>query len=223
MNIRLRMLLILFVFLFGSCISAAGRVLAGDIVAFGRYEQDNDLSDGAEPIEWEVLPAENGEMLLISRYGLDALPYHAEFAEITWADCTLREWLNGTFFEEAFSDEEKAKIVEVLNENPDNPEIGTDGGADTADRVFLLSIDEVLRFFPDKSSRICEATGFAKQRGALIDPVNDQKSYWWLRSPGYSPCSASIVYSNGLLYMYGSNAANASRMVRPVIRVRMTE
>ena len=28
---------------------------AGDIITFGSYEQDNDTSNGAEPIEWRVL------------------------------------------------------------------------------------------------------------------------------------------------------------------------
>ena len=47
----------------------------GNIVAFGRYEQDNDLTNGPEPIEWIVLDVVDGEKtkaLLLSKYGLDA-------------------------------------------------------------------------------------------------------------------------------------------------------
>ena len=65
--------------------------------------------------------------------------------------------------------------------------------------------------------RRCET--LAKEKGILVDWVNDDNSFWWLRSPGYSPYSAAIVYSNGLLYMYGSRI-NSTRAVRPVLWIR---
>ena len=70
--------LILFIF---STVFA--QVEAGNVITFGHYEQDNDLSNGAEPIEWLVLTEEEGRMLLLSRYGLDGQPYHSSFEEIT--------------------------------------------------------------------------------------------------------------------------------------------
>ena len=45
-------------------------------VTFGHYEQDNDLTNGKEPIEWRVLKEEGGEVMLITRYALDAKPYN---------------------------------------------------------------------------------------------------------------------------------------------------
>ena len=50
----------------------------GDYVTFGSYEQDNNTGNGQEPIEWLVLDydAANNRALLLSRYGLDALPYN---------------------------------------------------------------------------------------------------------------------------------------------------
>ena len=44
----------------------------GDYVKFGSYEQDNDESNGKEPIEWRVLDSKDGRKLLISRYALDS-------------------------------------------------------------------------------------------------------------------------------------------------------
>ena len=46
----------------------------GSVVTFGRYEQDNDLSNGPEPIEWTVLDVRDGKSLLISRFGLECRP-----------------------------------------------------------------------------------------------------------------------------------------------------
>lgn len=47
-------------------------------VTFGRYEQDNNLGNGPEPIEWIVLDSNNGEVLLLSKYGLDVKKYNDE-------------------------------------------------------------------------------------------------------------------------------------------------
>ena len=45
-----------------------------DYITFGTYEQDNDTSNGAEPIEWEVPDVKGGKALVISKYILDAKP-----------------------------------------------------------------------------------------------------------------------------------------------------
>lgn len=78
-------------------IAAAGRVTiadaaVGDIVTFGSYEQDNDLENGMEPVEWYVLDKEDGEATLMSVYLLDWQSYNEDFIDMTWEDCTLRSW-----------------------------------------------------------------------------------------------------------------------------------
>ena len=52
---------------------------AGDIIEFGSYEQDGDESNGAEPIQWEVLKVEDGRALVISKYVLDSHPFNKSF------------------------------------------------------------------------------------------------------------------------------------------------
>lgn len=64
----------------------------GDIVTFGSYEQDNDLENGMEPVEWYVLDKEDGEATLMSVYLLDWQSYNEDFIDMTWEDCTLRSW-----------------------------------------------------------------------------------------------------------------------------------
>lgn len=56
----------------GAATGATAEVAVNDHVFFGHYEQDNDLTNGAEAIEWRVLKVENGEALLISQYALDS-------------------------------------------------------------------------------------------------------------------------------------------------------
>jgi uncharacterized repeat protein (TIGR02543 family) len=72
---------------------------------FGTYEQDNNLANGAEDIEWLVLEKKDGKALLLSKYALVTKPYNEEDTDVTWESCTLRSWLNGEFYK-AISDHE---------------------------------------------------------------------------------------------------------------------
>ena len=207
----------------GAATGATAEVAVNDHVFFGHYEQDNDLTNGAEAIEWRVLKVENGEALLISQYALDSQPYNEKYAVALWSECTLRQWLNDTFLKEAFSQEEQARIEEVLVVNDDNPHYSTRGGEDTMDRVFLLSEAEVLEFFPQQEQRTCQATEYAKAQGAYVDE-NNGNSWWWLRSPGVRPVDACGVRADGRISGYGSRDVNRpSGTIRPVIWVTMGE
>ncbi len=121
----------------------------GDIVYFGSYEQDNDAVNGTEPVEWYVLDKADGEATLLAVHLLDCQQYHEADENITWENCTLRSWLNGEFYNTAFSEEEQAAIVNTNVINEDNSYWGWDmeGGNDTEDKVWLLSLEEIERYF----------------------------------------------------------------------------
>lgn len=145
----------------------------GDIVTFGSYEQDNDLTNGAEPIEWQYVADRDGHKLLLSKYALDGRAYHDIIEGITWENCTLRKWLNNDFYNTAFSDSDKEKIVTAYNENPDSTELyssseswgeyyGGQGGNATNDKVFLLNWKEAKEYFAgqlDDDNTWIEETG----------------------------------------------------------------
>ncbi len=118
-----------------------------DYVIFGHYEQDGDTSNGPEPIEWVIVSKENGKMLLMSRYYLEWKPFNDERTKTTWEECSLRKWLNNDFINSAFSSAEQEKILSTKLTTPDNAFDGAKGGNDTEDKVFCLSIDEVLANF----------------------------------------------------------------------------
>ena len=79
-----------------------------DRFEFGRYPQG--ANGEVEPITWRVLQRNSDSLLVIAEQGLDAKPYNEEFCDITWADCTLRRWLNGEFFNKAFNEQEQSLI-----------------------------------------------------------------------------------------------------------------
>ena len=189
-------------------------------VTFGRYPQSGGTP---EPIEWFVLEADeaNRRALLISRYGLDAKPYHDEaYTDITWEHCTLRKWLNGTFLEQAFTPEERAFVRTVSVDNGPDQCNGdwkhTTGGGDTQDRVFLLSYAEAGRYF-DKAHRACAPTDHAIENGAYTDEDDraDGRAAgeWWLRSPGSMQNHDTVVDSDGCCRMDWVNST--SGVARP--------
>ena len=198
----------------------------GDIITFGRYEQDE--QPGADPIEWQVLAVENSRALLISRYGLDTIPYHSIDIDITWENCDLRKWLNEDFYEIAFDPSEKARIAETVNSNPDNPSYGTSGGNDTNDKVFLLSIDEAYLYLK-KEGRQCKATYVSGQNKALSVDKENGNSAWWLRSPGIQSVAAATVKHNGDVASYGNFVhgdtvyMTTTNLVRPALWLDLTD
>ncbi len=48
---------------------------------------------------------------------------------------------------------------------------------------------------------------------------NWASDYWWLRSPGYNDGYATVVYGNGHVYYYVSNANNREYGVRPAFNI----
>ncbi len=85
--------------------------------------------------------------------------------------------------------------------NDDNPKYSTEGGRDTTDKIFLLSIDEAKKYFENDEAR---AIG----------------SCWWLRSPGYSSSRAAEVLSYGHVIQGGIFVINLLS-VRPALWVNL--
>ena len=200
----------------------------GSYVTFGHYPQ-TEAGDDSTPIEWLVLARDGQKALLLSRYGLDAQPYHTEYVDVTWENCTLRTWLNDTFLNKAFTAEEQAGILLTEVDNSDSqsyPEWNTTGGNNTQDRIFLLSYAEANKFLSvmdrgvnNKKSQVAP-TPYAIKRGAHTSPNTKTADrvaagYWWLRSPGNYQYNVARVDPVGLLSKYEVNSDTGS--VRPAI------
>lgn len=65
---------------------------------------------------WLVLDVQASSALLIIKDIIEQHPYHNISKYITWADCSLREYLNNEFLER-FDDADKSKIIPVTNIN----------------------------------------------------------------------------------------------------------
>ena len=187
--------------------------LAGDEVVFGDYYG---------PIEWLVKARNENQLLLVSKYALDTFPYDKDRGCLTWEKCMLRHWLNEAFLKEAFSMEEQELIISTNVTAEKNQKYNIDAGNDTQDKVFLLSIFEVDRYFDSAEARKCALTDYAKTKGAYIS--NNYKTvegkntcHWWLRTPGSSAINAAYVDCGGSVNSYGRNIDCIDYCVRPAL------
>ena len=177
------------------CGAELPHVYTGSRVFFGTFEQDNDMENGPEPIEWIVLDVRDGKALLMSRYGLDVQPY-STVGDVSWETCTLRAWLNGEFLNTAFTAQEAAAIAETTVDNGEGQAYvekwgyGSDGDAsnDTVDRIYLLSPHEGVDVYRLSAKDLrCAPTDYAIARGAYTIKREDKmvdgrySGNWWSR------------------------------------------
>ena len=224
----------------------ADAVVPGDTIAFGRYEQDNDLDNGPEAITWKVLAFESDTALLISEQVLDYLPYDTN-GSARWDTSSLRAELNGAFYDSAFSDEEKAVMTTSSAEPYDNPVTGVqDDSAATEDMVFIPSLKQANDYFQDALARVTWGTAYAvahareqasaqgetlaEDFGGSAKPGTD----WLLRTPGQDGSTVAIArdtwyyttedfdcVTNGGYCFRDGNVTDFRTGVRPCIQVRI--
>jgi hypothetical protein len=165
----------------------------GKIISLGKYD-------------WRILAVENGKALLLSEKILSKHAYN-RFEDTTWAECHMRSFLNNVFYH--FLGEDKKRVVRTKLETKDNPWYGTSGGNDSKDYIFLLSIEEVVKYFGD-SGRLAE--GPTEPLSSVDDQYNEARIardedgnawWWWLRSPGHVSNYAAEVTAIGTISVNG--------------------
>jgi len=206
--------------------SFAEEAKCGDTFLFGEYEQDGNLENGPEPIEWIVLQNKLGKIYAMSKYGLDCKPYHHTKEAVTWENCSLREWLNGEFYEITFTPDEKELIADTTLINSDNPYYYIDGGNNTVDKVFLISYNEVSLYSAECGyvfeHDLCMPTAYAENQGVYVDTRWITQCEWWLRTIGINESSATIGTKEGSSGI-GYSVDYKTAAVRPCINIEYKE
>ena len=195
-----------------------------ETVLFGSYEQDGDAANGKEPIEWLVLARDGDKALLLSKYALDHqsfMPFYEPVTEpFTWESCSLRQWLNSTFLNAAFSAEEQRRLLTTTVITAPGGRKGSENPFTTEDRVFLLSDTEVYAYFSSEAATVTDYTAYALSEDPWAgNATAPAPAIWWLRTTdgGNHPDS---VYTRGGV---GEGARSyEGEYVRPVIWVDMS-
>ena len=145
-------------------------VKPGSIKTFGKYK--------GEEINWYVVDIDRSAdtALLVSVKAVDVVQYHSSTKTTAWADCDLRDWLNNTFYQDAFSQEEKDYILTSIVEG-------------CSDKVYILSQQEVRWYLSSMGgtwrlagSKVCYTSRTETGRQIYVNSESGYSS-WWLRTP----------------------------------------
>ena len=170
----------------------------GSVVTYGTYYYDSfDLTGDKIPIEWLVLKKEGNQVMLMSKYLLACKKYSLNESE-SWNNSYLREWLNGSFYEDAFSEKEQENI-----------------SWNSLGKVYILSVDELEMYLGDYD----DYRNDAKYTTTYVNKTYEKEADWWTRTP-YSGdfFSGARMEVIGDLYIV-QEKVSYSNGVRPVITV----
>lgn len=193
----------------------------GEYITIGTYEQDNNENNGAEDIEWLVLDEQDGKVLVISKYILFAerfISYHQydQNKWEKWDNSNVRKGLNVEFYDNAFSEEEKAMICDTKVSPGKNPYYGIDPGTPTKDKIFLLSVEEIEKYLPTEKGRLSSKTKFVE--------TNQTEGFtymWCTRTPGESNTTVTTVDNDGSFFYEGIYTLNYIG-IRPAMWVELS-
>ncbi len=205
-----------------------------------------------EPIKWRVLKIDGNQAFLLSDVVLDDQEYNTALKRVTWEVSTIRSWLNGygsaynrqgidyssrNFIASAFTSSEQSAIADTTVVNADNRSSETEGGADTIDKIFLLSESEVygeravpygfaLESFTFDEARRSKSSTYAKAMGVQSydsdDLVYEGNCEWFLRSPGVSSFNAVYVNPVGHIRCNGAAVGDWSVGMRPALNLNLS-
>ncbi len=180
-------------------------MVIGEIVNFGNYR-------------WKVLDVKNDRVLLITEQIIEQRDYHNKKEPITWENSEIRRFLNNEFFER-FSLSDQKMIISTNNITSNNPWYGSLGGNDTIDKVFLLSLDEVVRSYFGDSSRLLDNPKPNQRYWFDRKDENNVKRmallmesnwWWWTRTPGKNNKVAVYIHGDGNIGIQGNGISKTS-------------
>ena len=180
----------------------------GDTFPLSMDEWLEDNTKKPENIRWVMTDIVGNRFLLVSESIIGIQEFNRIDSSLTWKNSFLRKWLNGDFYDKAFSQEEKRLIVqtEVPNDS-ENPRKWEKYNS-TKDKVFLLSREELEKYYPNE-----------KDREVFIDssayPYTDS---YWVRTPGKRGEDVAVMKMDGT---FGETQCNDEVGVRISVWVQM--
>lgn len=146
--------------------------------------------------EWQVLAEVDGKQLIITKDVICVGAFNEAGGQVKWEESSVRSYLNGEFFNTLSSDEQ-AKVQETVCANKANSTYAAGAGADTTDKVFLLSAEEAEGYFADNAARVAN------------DPESGKTTTWWLRTTGKDLAFAATILTDGSYYAHGNLCGEA--------------
>lgn len=156
----------------------------GDRVSFGAYEEKNNGEYAY--LSWDVIDKKDDKLLLATCYIVDEKKVDANY---NWRDSELRQWLNNDFLNKTFKTEDEYEII-------CETDVETEGII-TKDKIFLLSEEEVDKYYKNNLSEYKTTLATPKLRSKLL--TFDYKSPYCLRD-GVNG-DIKVVSTDGKIYL----------------------
>lgn len=196
----------------------------GDVIKFGEYEQDNNLENGREAIDWIVLEVQDDQAFVLSEKCLDARIFSETREMSEWTDSNIRNWLNGDFMQTAFSSNLQDLIVYKEIKNERDPYYAVSyGEEDTLDYVFLLSYNEAIQYLKNKTAYgtlyACEQYN---KKHTYLTANPDKEQWWWLRTIAYDG-AARMGFNDMTGGAVEKSSITDAELVRPAMRIDLAK
>lgn len=208
-------------------------VEVGDTFFLGTCEQDNDLENGFESIEWVMLYKTEGEAFVISKKALEYMPFAAWYTQVeefnnisqtllrydefnsyfTWEEGFERNppriWLRDVVYEQGFSETEKAIVKTSFIQTA----IRYNQIVTTKEHLYVPELEEVKLYLQTPELLQAEMTEYVKEKAIRVE--GDYVS-WSVRNMGVSEGYSMQVLASGEVSESGI-ACVSNNGVRPVM------
>jgi len=200
--------------------------------------------------QWRVLEVQGLKAFIVSERIVEKRAYHNFYSEISWEKSSIREYLQNEYLDKAFTPKERKRITFSKNITRNNSWFSTYSGNDTYDKIVLLTIGDVVKYFGDSGDLKAHKAWFVDgdqstfENGEMVSIayieseegylVHDQYDsgrvardayggawWWWTRTPGLNTYSVAIIGSDGTIRMNGHMANAVNGGVRPAMWVKL--
>lgn len=176
-----------------------------------------------EPIKWRILEQGNGTYTLIADIVLDTQIF--DETSVFWHESYVREWLNGSFYNVAFSFAEKSLIQNArVATNYDTYYNGQpDYEFETYDYLFLPSYEVVTNanYGFDQSGRSALCSDYSRARGVFVATYSEKnqdfnfgKAFYTTRTPKDPHNVRRVQYIGSV---EATNPMTAGNGIRPMM------
>ena len=196
---------------------ATKEVKVGNIISFGNHD-------------WRILAVyDDNTALIIAENVIERRRFHNVWEAVTWEESDMRLYLNDVFLG-TFTQEERSQILPSIVSTPDNYWYRIRGGGDTTDYIFLLSIEEVVKYFDgDSEAWSPSPLSYSVRQWLIDDEYNSSRiayddeiaASWWLRSPGFDIDFIAIVMEDGSIAISGTGGGVDSLYIRPALLLNL--
>ena len=157
---------------------------------------------GFARMDWLVLEKTDDKILLFKSKAKGSVPFNETApGNTSWENSSARQYLNTTFIEENYYDQESSLILDTEVPSAKSVVTGKRAGKATTDKLFLLTAKDVEKYsdvIPKKTS-----------------------SCWWLRTPGAYPDTMCFVNTDQTVMDQGYLVTTPQITLKPAMWINL--